>query len=298
MKVLNFFKIFDEQIVLALGFFDSLHKGHIQVINEAKKIAKEKKVLPVIFTFENNLPVKDIENKGLVFTFDERLEKIEKLGVNTVISTIFTKKFSNISPVEFIKIITNNFKVVDLVCGNDYHFGKGGTADVSFLLNECKKYGVNLHVVDLLRDSDTKISTTTIKSLLRDGKVEEANNLLSEPYTISGIVVKDRQVGRQMNFPTANVKISTDKYEIKHGVYKTHVILNGKKYDGITNYGNRPTFSLDEILTETYILGFDGDLYGKKITIYFDKFIRELVKFENIEELKEQIRKDLEKIYD
>lgn len=298
MKVLNFFEKFDEQIVLALGFFDSLHKGHIKVINEAKKIANDKNILPVVFTFENNLPVKDSENKGLVFTFNERLKKIEKLDVNTVISAVFTKEFSNISPFEFVKIITDNFKVTNIVCGNDYRFGKGGNADVSFLLNECKKYGVNLHVIDLLKDNDEKISTTTIKTLLSEGKVEDANSLLSEPYTISGVVIKDRQVGRQMDFPTANVKISTDKFKIKNGVYKTHVIINGKKYDGITNYGNRPTFSLDEVLTETHILGFNGDLYGKNITIYFDKFIRELIKFDNIDELKEQIRKDLEKIYD
>lgn len=296
MKTIDFFKGDNSKIVVALGFFDSIHVGHATIINKAKEIAKTHMVDCAVFTFANDIDSLFGESNGLVLTYDERIEKLSKLSVNTVISTIFTNEFSKISAAEFFNVLTNNFQVKAVVCGKDYRFGHKGLGDVNLLKDLCEDKGICLSIVDDVSYCGKRVSTTNIKELLFDGRIEEANELLGESYSISGEVAHGRAVGSQMGFPTANVIIPSEKAKIKVGVYKTHVVLDGKEYKCITNYGARPTFNLSDVLTETYIDGFNGDLYGKKITVYFDSFIRECKKFNGIEELTNQLKLDLEKI--
>ena len=249
-----------------------------------------------MFTFENNFISVFKGNNGLVNTFEERVDKLEKLSVKSVISTVFTKEFSSVLAEDFLKILFTNFSVKAIVCGRDYKFGKGGLGSVELLEKFCKKNGAKLVIAsDVLIDGN-KISTTLVKNLLQEGKIEKANALLTFPYEITGEIVKDRQVGRKLGFPTANVLINSEKAPLKVGVYKTTVILGGKEYNCITNYGSRPTYNLDGVLTETYIDGFNGDLYGQKLTVYFNEFLRDCVKFDNENQLIAQLKSDLEKI--
>ncbi len=296
MKTIDFLKGDNAKIVVALGFFDSIHVGHTIIINKAQEIAKKHDADCAVFTFTNDIDFLFGASSGLVLTYDERIEKLSKLSVDTVISTIFTKEFSKISATEFFNTLTKNFEVKAVVCGKDYRFGYKGLGDVNLLKNLCKDKGICLHVIEDVSHCGKRVSTTNIKELLLDGKIEQANELLGESYSISGEVAHGRAVGSQMGFPTANVIIPSEKAKIKVGVYKTHVVLDGKEYKCITNYGARPTFSLDDVLTETYIDGFSGDLYGKNIIVYFDAFIRECIKFNDIEELTNQLKLDLEKI--
>ena len=137
-----------------------------------------------------------------------------------------------------------------------------------------------------------RISTTLVKSLLKEGKIAEANEILGEPYFMDGVVVEGRQVGRTLGFPTANTEPDKGKFRIKDGVYKTLVVADGKEYEGITNYGARPTFGLTSVTVETYLKNFDGNLYGRKITVKFLAYIRDIVKFSDKNELVKQLQED------
>ncbi len=298
MKIFDFNEKYQEKEpkVIALGFFDSVHIGHIALIEKAKEVAKRKGYESAVFTFKNDLSKVVKRSNGLIFTYYERLKKFENLHIQSLIFANFTKEFSNLAPEDFIKILTKEFSVKAIVCGVDYKFGKDGLGNVDLLKSICKNYGVEVFVQEEIKKDEERVSTSKIKRSLGKGEIKEANSLLGSPYFIIGKVVKDRQVGRGMGFPTANVKIDGEKSPLKIGVYKTSVVLDGKKYSCITNYGARPTFSLDEVLTETYIDGFSGDLYGQEITVYFEEYLRDCVKFDSVDELIKQLEKDLEKI--
>ena len=291
------YKIGDKTpIVLALGFFDCLHIGHLKLLDKTKKLANKLNAKDCVLTFKNDLISLFKGSKGLICTFDERIDKLEKLQINTVISTTFTKEFSNVLAEDFLKELITNFNVKAVVCGVDYKFGKGGLGNVDTLKKFCLNYKIEVVVVDDVIVDNEKVSTTLIKKLLLDGEIKKANTLLSFQYEISGEVIKDRQVGRKLGFPTANVLISNEKAPLKIGVYKTEVEIDGTIYNCITNYGSRPTYNLDNALTETYIDGYSGDLYGQKITIKFVDYLRDCVKFESENHLISQLKLDLEKI--
>jgi len=298
MRELDFFEKYDQPVVIALGFFDSLHKGHISLISRALSVAGEINATPCVFTYKNDLASLLNRDEGVVYTYRERLKNLEKLKINTVISTVFTKEFSLFSYQDFLCMLFNNFNVLALVCGEDFKFGKGGLGDVETLDDFCKSQGAKLFVESEIRHDGKKISTRDIKTLLKRGEIEKANQLLGFRYQVSGEVVRDRQVGRRLGFPTANVCVDPEKLKIKCGVYKTHVEIDGITYSAITNYGARPTYNLNEILSETHILGFNGNLYEKQITVNFDKYLRDCVKFESENELKLQLKKDMERTND
>ena len=293
MKIFDFYNKEQTPFVLALGFFDSLHIGHCEIIANCKLLAKKLNASDVVFTFENDVASVFKKSSGLVYTFEERLQKFKKLQVDSLISTRFTKEFSQIEPLDFLKILINNFNVLGIVCGSDYTFGKDGEGTISTLVEFCKLNKIELQIINQVKMGEEKVSTSLIKEKLSLGKIEDANKLLGMPYFISGEVKKDRQVGRSLGFPTANVNLNSQKLPIKLGVYKTFVEIDGKIYKCITNFGARPTFDLADVLTETYIDGFCGDLYGKTLTIYFESFLRDLIKFNSADDLKLQLEKDL-----
>ena len=296
MKIFDLNKRNNVDIVIALGFFDSIHVGHTSIIKKAQELAKDLRACSAVFTFENDIDKVVGGSTGLVLTFEERLKKLSKLSVDSVVSTVFTKEFSKLSPFEFFNLLVENFNVKAIACGRDYRFGYKGSGDVELMKGLCIDRGIHLLVVDDVTLNLTRVSTTQIKEFLLQGNIQKANILLGENYSISGVVTRGRAVGREMGFPTANVLIASEKLKIKNGVYKTRVEIDGKEYKCITNYGARPTFNLEEVLTETYIDGFKGDLYDKNITIYFDEYIRECVKFDSVEQLILQLQKDVEKI--
>lgn len=292
MKIIEYGEKIDKPLVLVLGFFDCLHIGHIKLIEEARKIARDNSSEVCLFTFENG----DFTSDGVVLTFDERVIKAERLGVGSVLKANFNEAFKNTSAEDFFNSLVGNVNVKGIVCGYDYTFGKGASGNVETLARLCRRKGAGLKVVDRQATEGEKISTTLVKNLLKTGKIGEANDYLGEPYFVRGVVVKGRAVGRRLGFPTANVVLDENKFEIKRGVYKTCVVVDGSSYDGITNFGARPTFGLSEVLTETYVGGLNEDIYGKEITIFFIEYIRDIKKFSSEEELVEQLKKDKERI--
>ena len=193
----------------------------------------------------------------------------------------------------FAELLEEKFAPCAFVCGDDFRFGYQAQGTPETLASATQ---VCVETVKLLKMDGEKISSTAIKNYLANGETEKANALLGEEFFLLGQVYKDRQVGRTINFPTANIRYPEDKFPIKKGVYETRVCVDGKEYKGITNYGARPTFDNTDTLTETYLDGFDGDLYGKELKVEFVRFLREITKFSGAEELKAQLTKDIEAV--
>ena len=267
---------------MLLGGFDGLHAGHKTLVARAKRYS-----LPIVM-----MTIVGGKHGESLFTGEERTAIFSSSGVNVLFELPFAE-IKDYSPEEFARLIEDEFSPKAFVCGDDFRFGKMavGTPET---LKEITH--VPVEVVELLQKDGEKISSTAVKKRLSAGKIEDANELLAERFFLLGEVVKDRAVGRTIGFPTANIAYPNGKFPLKKGVYQTSATIDGKSYKGITNYGARPTFNDENVWTETYFDGFSGDLYGKKIKIEFVRFLREIKKFNSVEELIEQLQKDLTEV--
>lgn len=266
---------------LLLGGFDGLHLGHRQLLSRAKKSG-----LPIgVMTIFGG------KGDG-VFTRAERELIFKQAGADFVFELSF-EKIKALSPEEFLGVLEEKFQPSLLVCGEDFRYGARaqGTA-------ETLKAGgqVRVETLPLLELDGKKVSSRAIKEYLALGEIPRANAFLGERFFLLGEVIKDRQVGRTMGFPTANILYPQDKFPLKKGVYETRVSVGGAAYRGITNYGARPTFENDRVLTETYLDGFDGDLYGKTLKVEFVRYLRDIQRFENADALKEQLQTDIRRV--
>lgn len=298
MKIYDFYEKYDEDFVVIAGFFDCIHSGHLELIMRGKSLAEKLNATAALFTFSNDPSTAFGSGKGLVLTFDERLVKIEKHCINAVITCDFTRNFAKISCEEFLKTLCTDFHIKGIVCGYDYTFGYGACGNADYLKTFCSVKGIALDVVDEIALRNKKISTTLVKELLSKGEVKAANKLLVDPYFIRGTVVEGRKDGRKIGFPTANLLLQSDKFRIKRGVYKTRVIVDGREYKAITNYGTQPTFNSYDTVIESHLKDFDEDIYGKTVIVIFDDYIRDISKFFSVDELKRQLEKDMEVLND
>ena len=268
--------------VMLLGGFDGLHAGHKKLVERAKDFA-----LPIgIMTI-----VGGKEEKSL-FTLKEREEIFKDAGVDFAFELPF-KEIKNLSPEKFLNLLFKQFHPIAFVCGDDFRFGKNACGSAQML----KQAGqVRVEIEKLITANGEKISSTKIKTYASAGQMEKSNALLGEAFFLLGTIVKDRGVGRTLGFPTANVEYPKEKYPIKQGVYETRVFMDGKEYKAITNYGNRPTFDNDAIITETYIDGFSGELYGRELKIRFIRYLRDIKKFKDVKGLQAQLKEDIRRV--
>ncbi len=267
---------------MLLGGFDGLHAGHKTLVERAKKYGAPIGAMTIVGgKGEQNL-----------FTAFERRETFKKVGVDFLFELPF-EEIKTLSPIRFAKFLEEKFAPVAFVCGSDFRFGHMAKGTPETLISATQ---VRVEVVELLKINDEKISSSTIKKHLLAGDVEKANALLGEEFFLIGKVYKDRQVGRKIGFPTANIDYPADKFQLKKGVYETKAFIDGKTYKGITNYGARPTFENSKIVTETYLDGFSGRLYGRKLQVRFVRFLREIVKFDNAEQLSAQLQEDVRRV--
>lgn len=281
----------DEPCVVMLGYFDGMHIGHRALLRAAKERAEKEHLKVVIMTFYGG-------KKGAqIYIFEERVKLFEKLGVDYILAARFDEKFKSIDKNEFINSVFYKFNVKALVCGVDFTFGKNASGNVNDIKISADEHSASLIVMPPIDVYDRKAATSLAKEYLDSGDIKKLNKLLGDRYFICGKVSSEgRKVGTKLGFPTANLHISFEKYPLKQGVYAVGVELNGKEYKGIANYGSRPTFCDEQVVFEVYIVGFDGDIYGKEITVYIDERIRDIKKFASADELKTQLKKDLEKI--
>ena len=279
--------------VIALGYFDSVHLGHQKVISVAKEIAQKNNLSLTIFTFFGNLKGAIGGEDKCVFLSHEREKFLLDLGADEIYFALPTKEFLKTDRKDFLDDLNRKYNISHYVSGADYTFGALGKGDADYLTDYATKNGQKHVIVDTLSLGSEKISTTLVKSLLSKGDIKGANALLARNYSISGKVIKDRQMGTRLGFPTANIILDKDKFCLRDGVYLGKVILEKKEYRAIINYGARPTFDLSQKLMEVHIIDFCGDLYGKEIDVQFLDFIRDIKKFDSVDELKEQLKFDL-----
>ncbi len=285
--------------VVTIGTFDGVHLGHQKVILRLQEFAKQHMGETVIFTFHTHPRLVTSPNEGnlrLLTTLKEKIDLFEKYGIDHLIVYTFDKEFSELSYNEFVeKILVDIIGTHCLVVGYDHKFGKNREGGFDYLQKCAEKFNFEIEKLDALLVKEESVSSTKIRDALQNGKIEIANHYLGYLFTLHGVVVEGKQLGRKLGFPTANIEAS-DKYKIipGYGVYAVKVELGSHIYNGMLNIGTRPTFNknADNRSIEVNIFDFDGDLYGKEITLKFVGKIRDEKKFENIEMLVSQLIKD------
>lgn len=268
--------------VMLLGGFDGLHAGHKKLVARARSYG-----LPV-----GAMTIVGGKTGNSLFTTTERRVLFKNAGVDFLFELPFAE-IRTLSFVEFAKLLEEKFAPKAFVCGDDFRFGYMAQGTPETLAGATH---VRVETVELLKINGEKIGSTAIKESLTSGRIEKANALLGEEFFLIGKVYKDRQVGRTIGFPTANIRYPEHKFPLKKGVYETRVTVDGQEYKGITNYGARPTFDNEDTLTETYVDGFDGDLYGKTLRVRFVRYLRDIEKFDGAEELRAQLREDIRRV--
>ena len=280
----------DEIPAVCIGGFDGVHLGHQELL----KFTKESSNTFQIITFDT-LPKKYFNNEHkLLTTNNEKIELFKKYEPSNLVFINF-EHVLKFSPKTFCDMLKNNMKAKSIYVGNDFKFGANREGDVNYLI---KYFGENsIHTIEDYDHNNEKISSTLIKSFLNDGQIEHANAALGYEYSLSGSVIKGDQRGSQIGFPTANMNVDNNIQIPKNGVYKVNVYLNEILYEGIMNIGHKPTVSEDTRLSlEVHIFDFNDDIYDADLTVYFKKFIRDEIKFSSIDELIQQISKDIEEI--
>ena len=269
---------------VCLGSFDGIHIGHKKLMEKTVEIANKKGLKSGVVTFL--APVE----KNKLFPVEENLRRIEKTGIDTVFIIKFTEEFKKLSPKAFIdKYLDEIICAKYVVCGFNFRFGhnREGTPEV---LRALGKDIFELTVVDRVFIEDKTVSSSYIKTLLEEGKIEKVNALLGECYLMCGTVEKGKQLGRSIEVPTFNLKLPPQLSLIKKGVYSSVSEIGGGLFESISYIGNAPTVEESgESILETHILDYKGDLYEKKVTVRLVGFIREEKKFSSLGELKKEI---------
>jgi len=277
---------------LALGVFDGVHLGHQAVIERAVRAAREDGGKAFVVTFSPH-PIRVIAPakapSSLLATVDEKAAVIEALGVDGVVVIRFDQEFAKIEAEQFVRRICIG-DVRTIAVGEDWRFGRERAGGVDLLRRMSVDLGFKLEVVEAVKCDGERISSTRIRQAIRDGNFDAVERMLGRPYEVSGIVIEGRKLGRELGFPTANLRLG-DLQAPQNGVWL--VKINGE-YDGIANLGMRPTVAGDERLLEVHLFNFTGDLYGKSLSVGFIRFIREERTFSSLEKLRDQIGQDVQ----
>ena len=282
----------EEPTVLVLGYFDGIHLGHKALFERARKVADERGLTVTVFTFPESprLAFSRFTPELLLHltSQEQRYLLLEKNGVDQLVMTPFTSEFASNTPEEFIERYVKGLNAQALVAGFDYHFGNC-RADVQDLM---ELFDGQVEIVSEVSLSGEKVSSTRIRQAIQSGDVSLANQLLGYPFMTEGIVVHGDARGRTIGYPTANLAPLDRVYLPSEGVYVAEVEVDGKRYRAMTSVGKNVTFDGTELRIEAHIFGFDRFIYGEKMTIFWLEKIRDMVKFDGIESLMEQMKSD------
>lgn len=275
---------------VVIGKFDGVHKGHQALLDIARESSLRDGLVPIAFAFTSRCEQESITKESL------KAQLLEDGGMCGVYSQPLSESFKSTTPEEFVDILIRDFNARHIIIGFNFRFGKDRCGNVDTMADICGKAGIKLSVADPVMYEGESISSTRIKSALASGEVTKAADMLGRPYSMTAKVIEGKKLGRTIGFPTANIDTTECSMLPASGVYATAVTAEGTRYPAITNIGVNPTVDDDgDTKAETYILGFEGDLYGRDITIEFLARIRDEKTFEDIEALKKQLALDKEK---
>ena len=298
LKIFNSIQSFqsNQKTIVTIGTFDGVHMGHKKILERISKraIAMNCESLALTFFPHPRMVLQHDTSIKLLNTLEEKIKLLEQLGLDNLIIHPFDKEFSQLSAEDFVKkILVDQLHVQKIVIGYDHRFGRNRTADISDLIQFGLKYNFEIEEISAEEINDIAVSSTKIRNALMDGEIETAADYLGYRYSLTGKVVKGKQLGRTIGFPTANIEVDeTYKLIPKNGVYIVSSVLENQLVYGIMNIGNRPTLNGESQTIEVHFLHFNQDLYDQNIEIVFIKYIREEVKFNSLEDLKTQISKD------
>jgi riboflavin kinase/FMN adenylyltransferase len=287
-----------QSIALTIGNFDGVHAGHCFLIEELKKISQNKPL--VVLTFDPH-PASFFATGRAPFLLTQLSDKISlllKLGVQTVVVQKFTQQFALLEASEFCLWLQKNFNIFAMMLGHDFCYGKDRQGQFQHIKDFGYKKGWKIEQAEELKfEATQRVSSSLIRQALMQGNVQKAENLLRRPYFLSGVVVKGDQRGRLIGFPTANLRLEEDLVIPRHGVYacEVEIFAYPKMLPAVMNCGFRPTLTAGlKFQIEAHILNFFEDIYEKEVKFYLKKFLREEKKFDKMEMLQEQIKKDIE----
>lgn len=282
--------------IVTIGTFDGVHLGHQkileQLISDAQNRGK-KSVLLTFFPHPRMVLQKDVQIE-LINTIEEKAKLLEKMGLDYLIIHPFSREFSRMTALDFVRdILVNQLKTSKLVIGYDHHFGKNREGNIDQLREYSPLYGFDIDEISAQDIDNVSISSTKIRRALHDGNLKTANQFLGYHFTINGTVVNGKQLGGKIGFPTANIHVK-ESYKLipKTGVYIVRSNMNGKTINGMMNIGYRPTVDGKHQTIEVHFFDFDEDLYGQKLSIELCYFLREEQKFDSVEDLIAQLKKD------
>ena len=284
--------------VATTGTFDGVHVGHRSILNKLTETAKNHKGESVLFTFNPHprMVLQPDLDLNLINSLEEKAELLEECGLDHLIIHPFTKEFSRTGSLEFVRnILVKKIGVRKLVIGYDHHFGRNREGSFEHLKEFGPVYGFDVEEIPAQDVNHVKVSSTKIRQALLDGEIETANKYLTRPYRLTGFIVKGKQLGRKIGFPTANITLDNSKKLIpKDGSYAVKARIDNSKeiISGMCNIGVRPTVQGDSKTIEVNLFDFKEDIYGSKITLFFNQRIRDEIKFDSIEDLKLQLKKD------
>ncbi|CAK8722914.1 MAG: riboflavin kinase [Candidatus Electronema aureum] len=282
--------------IVTIGNFDGVHLGHQLLFSEVLVKARRSGGTAVAVTFDPH-PLKVLRPEGirLISSTGQKTELIRLAGMDALVIIPFDRQFAQMSAAAFVEdILCRTLGVQELVIGYDYALGRGREGTIDFLRRQGEERGFPVTVVEAHYEDGLPVSSTRIRQLVTEGRMQEVRRLLGRCYHIRGEVQRGRQRGRGLGFPTANLHITEEDLCPKKGVYVTQVICGGRMYGSISNIGRNPTFGENELVAETHIFDFSDDIYGQPIRLNLLRHLRGEIKFNSADELAAQIRRDVE----
>ena len=283
--------------VVTIGTFDGVHLGHQKIIKRLVAIAHAEQLQALVLTFfpHPRMVVQKDSSIKLINTIDEKADLIQDLGVDHLVVKAFTKDFSRLTALEYVRdVLVNTLHVKHIIVGYDHHFGRNRTANIKDLKEYGAFYGFKVTEIDAQEGGDVAVSSTKIRTALKEGAIKEANQFLGYPFMLNGSVVKGKGLGKTIQFPTANLKIE-ESYKLipKKGVYLVHALIDNELVYGMLNIGTNPTVSAANTLSvEVFFFNFNKNLYDTELSIHILDRIRDEIKFTDLEALKVQLERD------
>src|SRR5688500_3825113 len=280
--------------VLALGNFDGLHRGHLKIIERVRRGAAEHGGTPMAMTFDPHPPriVRPDKAPPLLMTKAQRLDALHRAGIQCVAVVRFTRELSQWDPETFVRtVLVEWLRVSEVWVGANFLFGHDRSGNFTSLRTLGQRYGFRADKIDPVRYKDFVVSSTRVRRLVSEGRLDEAGALLGHAYYIDGTIVEGRRRGREIGFPTANTTTENELLP-PHSVYATTMPIDGIVHAGLTNSGTRPTFGETDTTVETHLLGYSGDLYGKPVRLGFVLRLRDERRFDDVDALKAQMEAD------
>lgn len=298
MEIINRKKSIELNTAVALGNFDGIHLGHKKLIDTMVSMAKKDSLVPSVFTFDYDFHSFKLGNTHTSIVSERQKEKfLEDLGVEILYIADFCEQMKTMEPEEFVRdIMINRLNAKLIVVGFNFKFGHKAKGDTVLLEELSEKYDFKLNIISPVVKDSHLVSSTEIRELIRSGDIRSANIMLGRNYSMEGTVIRGKGRGHKLGFATANLKCDADYVIPKFGVYDSEVIYREKRYRGITNIGANPTFADIVFSIETHLIDFSKDIYGEQIEIELLRFIRPEKKFESVEKLVIQVKKDIEMV--